>query len=163
MKSKQLGIVIVILSVVVIIMMLSFKIQLDKQQLKACAETCGEMGSDSCTIDSCPFHKGNNNLNWFPILASIMVAGLGGIGLYLSFSKNEKIIEQKEYDLSMLDDDEKRVFNFVKEKPDGVYQSEIVEKLELSKVKVTRILDKLGQRNLIERKRRGMTNIVLLR
>ena len=33
----------------------------------------------------------------------------------------------------------------------------------MTKVKVTRILDKLEGRGLVERKRRGMTNVVMLK
>lgn len=46
---------------------------------------------------------------------------------------------------------------------DGVLpQSEIVETTDLSKATVSRALDGLEARNLVERKRRGMGNIVLL-
>lgn len=46
---------------------------------------------------------------------------------------------------------------------DGVLpQSEIVEQTELSKASVSRALDGLEVKNLVERKRRGMGNIVLL-
>ena len=162
MKPKQLGMGIVILSIVIILLMILFKVQFDKQQLMACAAACGEAGADQCAIESCPYHRGNI-IGWFPVITSILVAGLGGIGAYLIFSKEEKIIEKKEYDLSGLDEDEKKVFHLIKENEQGVYQSKIVEELNLSKVKVTRILDKLEQRELIERKRRGMTNIVILK
>lgn len=36
-------------------------------------------------------------------------------------------------------------------------------KTGLTKVKVTRILDRLEGREIIERKRRGMTNVVILK
>ena len=38
-----------------------------------------------------------------------------------------------------------------------------MEKLDIGKVKTTRLLDKLEAKQLIERKRRGMNNIVVLR
>jgi uncharacterized membrane protein len=162
MKPKHLGIAIVILSIAIITLMLSFKLQYDRQQLKACAEACGQAGAESCTIASCPYHKGGT-LSWIPLLVSSLVAGLGGIGIYLALSKDEKIITQKEYDLSGLSDNEKKAFGLVKEKKEGIYQSKIVEKLSLSKVKVTRILDKLEQHELIERKRRGMSNLIVVK
>jgi hypothetical protein len=162
MKPKQLGMAIVILSILVIVLMLFFKIQFDRQQLQACADACGDQGADSCSIDSCPYHQ-NGSLDWIPILSTILVAGLGGIGVFLLFSKEEKIIEQKEYDLSGLGEEEKKVFYLVKEEENGAYQSRIVDALGLSKVKVTRILDKLEQKGLVERKRRGMTNIIVLK
>ena len=163
MKPKQLGMAIIILSIIVIGLMISFIVQLDKQQLEACTDMCGQEGGDACTIDSCPLHKGRNAVGWIPILASIMVAGLGGMGIYLLFSKEEKIINQKEYDLTKLNEMEKKIFHLVKESPGEIYQSEIVTKLELSKVQTTRILDKLERKGFIERKRRGMTNMVSLK
>jgi len=46
---------------------------------------------------------------------------------------------------------------------DGVLpQSEIVEQTDLSKASVSRALDGLEVKNLVERKRRGMGNVVLL-
>ena len=45
----------------------------------------------------------------------------------------------------------------------SVLQSELVSTTGLTKVKVTRILDKLEGKGLIERRRRGMTNIVILK
>jgi uncharacterized membrane protein len=43
------------------------------------------------------------------------------------------------------------------------FQSEVVEKTGWSKVKVTRTLDKLESRRLLERRRRGLTNIIVLK
>ena len=45
----------------------------------------------------------------------------------------------------------------------NMYQTDIIQKTNLNKVKITRILDSLEAQNLIERKRRGMTNIVVLK
>lgn len=46
---------------------------------------------------------------------------------------------------------------------DGVLpQSDIVERTDLSKATVSRTLDSLEAKNLVERKRRGMGNVVLL-
>ena len=45
----------------------------------------------------------------------------------------------------------------------SIFQSELVNKSGHTKVKVTRILDRLEGKDLIERKRRGMTNIVILK
>jgi len=45
----------------------------------------------------------------------------------------------------------------------AMFQSDLMEKLEIGKVKTTRLLDKLESKQLIERKRRGRNNIVVLR
>lgn len=101
------------------------------------------------------------------------------IGLFLIFAReSEKIIvkkikpyakiEAKEFDRKSLekmnlDKEEKQAMNLLLENEGSIYQSELAEKLGLSKVRITRILDSLEGRGLIERKRRGMTNIVVLK
>jgi uncharacterized membrane protein len=45
----------------------------------------------------------------------------------------------------------------------AMFQSDLVEKSGFQKVKVTRLLDRLEGLSIIERRRRGMTNIVLLK
>jgi hypothetical protein len=103
------------------------------------------------------------------------------IGLYLIFfgeeekiiTKIKKIAQQIEpakitkgnYKKIMgtLDRDEKQVFEKIIESEGSIFQSDLADKTKLNKVKVTRILDKLEGKNLIERKRRGMTNVVILK
>ncbi len=162
MNSKQLGIVLTVISVVVLVSLIIFIRQFDKHLTQACVEACGTAEGSVCTATACPYNQGKGLL-WVPIGASILIAMIGGIGLFLAFSKSEKIIRQKEYDISRLSEDEKKAFRCIKESKDGIYQSELVQKLDLSKVKVTRILDGLEQQGIIERKRRGMTNIIVLK
>lgn len=42
-------------------------------------------------------------------------------------------------------------------------QSALVEATDMNKVKVTRVLDRLEAQDLVERRRRGMTNVVVLK
>lgn len=96
------------------------------------------------------------------------------IGLYLIlFAKEKNIKEEKikikidkeKYKdiLNQLIPEEKQVLEKILEGEGAVFQSDLVEKTGWNKVKVTRILDKLEGKGLIERKRRGMTNIVTLK
>ena len=105
----------------------------------------------------------------FAIIAVIII-----IGLVIMFSKpKEKIVikkvkeqvevKRKLIDYSKLDKEEKVVVKIIEQADGTIFQSDLVEKSGFSKVKVTRILDKLEGRQLIERKRRGMTNVVVLR
>lgn len=95
------------------------------------------------------------------------------IGLYLIFfGKEEKItketmskrITKEDYReiFNTLNEDEKFIFEKIIEEQGTIYQSDLVDKSKFTKVKVTRILDKLEGKGLIERKRRGMTNVVVL-
>lgn len=103
------------------------------------------------------------------------------VGLYLIFfGKEEKVVtkiktikphvEQKKISQESyqkikkeLPGDERLVFEKIIESEGSIFQSELVGKTSFPKVKVTRILDKLEGKGLVERKRRGMTNIVILK
>jgi len=94
------------------------------------------------------------------------------IGIVIMFSKQEiiekikkveKEVKRKPLDYSKLDKDEKVLIKILDQSEGTIFQAELVEKSGMDKVKVTRILDRLEGRQLIERKRRGMSNIVILR
>ena len=160
MKSQQLGIIILVLSVLSIGLLLYAKVQIDRHLLESCAATCGGNG-DSCTMNFCPYRQ-SNNVSWIPVFASILVSALGGIGLYLALLPPEKFVEQKEYNLSTLTNEEKNLFYRIQQDKQGLYQSKLAEELGVSKVHMTRLLDRLEGLGLVERKRRGLTNIVVV-
>lgn len=101
------------------------------------------------------------------------------VGLYLIFfGKEEKIVtktikeqikpkqitkENYEKVMKELSADEKQVLEKIIEAQGTVFQSDLVDKTGFTKVKITRILDKLEGKDIIERKRRGMTNVVILK
>ena len=96
------------------------------------------------------------------------------IGLFFIFAKeNEKIIvkqktitkpeKRKPINTSNLNKQEKEVIKLLQEEKGTVFQADLMEKLGIGKVGVTRLLDKLEAKQLIERKRRGMNNIVVLK
>lgn len=91
------------------------------------------------------------------------------IGLYFVFfgERREKTKKKEELSpnkvLANLNPDEKKVMNTILEEEGSVFQSFLVEKTNYSKVKISRILDKLEGKGLIDRKRRGMTNVVILK
>ncbi len=58
---------------------------------------------------------------------------------------------------------EKEIYEVVLESDGVVEQSTIVEENDLSKSHVSRKLDVLESRDLVERKRRGMGNVVVLK
>ncbi len=62
-----------------------------------------------------------------------------------------------------LKDDEQKIYKAILESDGIANQSELTEKTELSKSNVSRALDLLESKGLVERKRRGMGNIILLK
>ncbi|MEK6827253.1 MAG: hypothetical protein AABX99_02095, partial [Nanoarchaeota archaeon] len=92
------------------------------------------------------------------------------IGLVIIFTKpKEKIIiktikeKKKKLDLSGLDKNEREAVEIIQKENGAMFQNALMEKLGIGKVGITRLLDKLEAKQLIERKRRGMNNIVVLK
>ena len=125
---------------------------------------------ETCTMGiNCVMHEtANTQLGiGFGIVLVIAV-----IGFYIMFSKpDEKIvvkkvkekISKKKLDLSNLEKDEKKVVNLLVGEGKAMFQRSLMEKMEIGKVKMTRLLDKLEAKQFIIRKRRGMNNIVVLK
>jgi uncharacterized membrane protein len=161
MNPKKLGILMLLGNVIVLSLILLMKAEINSQQLKTCEGICANNEAGSCDISSCPFQQENQAV-WMLDAAGLFLAILAGVSIYIIFSKDVKTMEAKEYDLSKMSDEERGIFLFVKAKK-GVYQSDIVKEFNISKVKVTRILDSLSKKELIERKRTPTTNLIELK
>lgn len=103
------------------------------------------------------------------------------IGIFLVLSKEEKVeriiekvvtpkaepkkITKESYESVMkaLDANEGKIMEIIIEEDGAIFQSALVDKSGFSKVKVSRILDKLEGKGMVERRRRGMTNMVILK
>ncbi|OIO63175.1 hypothetical protein COT48_00350 [Candidatus Woesearchaeota archaeon CG08_land_8_20_14_0_20_47_9] len=166
MKNKHAGYLIVGISVLIGFIIYSFDHALKELVSTACSHG-----------PSCPMW-GTINLQT-NISLGVMVF-VGFIGLYFIFFSKEEIvtkiktvkqqiepkkITKQNYQkiMSDLSDDEKLIFEKILEAEGTIFQSDLVDKSNLAKVKVTRLLDRLEGKGLIERKRRGMTNIVILK
>jgi len=156
LENKNVGWLIVGIGVVMAIVVLLFNSVLKD----AIGLTC----SHGLT---CEMYTNVNIQTWISlsIVAIVLV-----IGFVIMFSKpKERIIiknikeKKKKLDLTGLDKDEKKVIELLQIENGGMFQADLMEKLEIGKVKTTRLLDKLEAKQLIERKRRGMNNIVVLR
>src|SRR3989344_3743780 len=130
----------------------------------------------SCGIEhavSCPMTQSVNQQTY---LALGIVGLLIVIAIILIFSKPyERIVIQekkvrvevpekkKKIDTSSLNKDEKKVIELLQKENGTMFQADLMEKIEVGKVGMTRLLDKLEAKQFIERKRRGMNNVVGLR
>jgi uncharacterized membrane protein len=123
---------------------------------------------DTCTHgDSCSMYDTIAVQTW----VSLAIVGVVLIiGIVLMFVKpKEKVIvktikeKKKKKDYSSLDKKEKEVVNLLLNEGNAMFQADLMEKLNIGKVGVTRLLDKLESKQIVERKRRGMNNLVVLR
>lgn len=88
---------------------------------------------------------------------------VAGLFLFLQKKPEEKALSNARKSAKSLGGDEAKLFDIIVESNGLVFQNELVEKMALSKVKITRLLDKLEAKGLVERKRRGMTNVIVLK
>jgi len=59
--------------------------------------------------------------------------------------------------------DEKRILSLIIEEGGTIFQSQLVDRSGYSKTKVSLILDRLEAKKILERKRRGMSNAIVLK
>jgi len=158
MKNKNVGFLIVGLAVIIGVVVLIFNMGLKN----IVGETCSH--GSSCTMYDTIATQTN---------ISLAIAGLVLlIGLFFIFSKeNEKIVikkvkekeKKKKINLNGLDKIEKQAVKLIQEENGAMFQKTLMERLEIGKVGMTRLLDKLEAKQIVERKRRGMNNIVILK
>lgn len=160
MENKNVGYLLLGIAVLFVIITFAF------------SSTLKEFVDASCTLAHgtgvCPMYETIDKQTYIAL-------GLIGViiitSLILIFSKqSEKIVvkkikekvEKKILDTSELKTEEKQVLKIIQENK-TIFQADLIDKTGFGKAKVTRILDRLESREFIERKRRGMTNIVVLK
>ena len=82
--------------------------------------------------------------------------------LYIDFKKTDKNKKKQKIVSTILDGDEKILYDIIKEKNE-ILQKDLVYESGFSKAKVTRILGKLDNKKLIVRKPWGNTNKILIK
>ncbi len=156
MENKNVGWLIIGIAVVIGIIVLIFNLGLK------------DIVGETCTHGpTCSMYDTISVQTWI----SLAIAGIILIiGLVLVFTKpKEKIIvkkvaeKKKKLDLNGLDKEERQVIKILQEENGAVFQRTLMEKLGIGKVGITRLMDKLEAKQLIERKRRGMNNIIVLK
>ena len=164
MKNKHVGFIIIGIAVVFFFVVMSYN-----NALQTIVDT-------TCTHgETCPMHI---TVKTQEVISYSLMGLLVSIGILIAyFVKDEKIVERKSIEQSRvklskdelnekienLEDDEKNIMQIVLREDGSVYQSDLIKESKLSKVKMTRLLDRLEGKGLIERKRRGMTNVIILK
>lgn len=164
MENRKVGYLVIGMAIIIGVIVLLFNNALRS----IVASTC--VHGPSCSM--------YGNIRIQTIISLVLIGAIIIIGLVLVFSKEkervivrtrrikdelvEKLREEKKKNLKLLDKEEKVVYGILI-KEGSMFQADLVDKSGFGKVKVTRILDKLENKNIIERKRRGMNNIVILR
>ncbi len=159
MELRKLGFALVAVTALLAVLLGIVKANFDSQA----AFLCEKFHENQLDMQQCPAHK--SNTSWIITASFALVFALMALGLFLITYKPPGAVEKPavEVDLSKLDSDEAAVYGTMKAGSGSSYQGDLVKATGFSKVKVTRVLDRLESRGVVERKRRGMTNLVVLR
>ena len=117
--------------------------------------------------EECTMYGAMNSQLWISLTITLIIFVIG-IMIMLTKPKEKIIIklkkeQKKKMNSSALDKDEKKVIELLQQENGAIFQKTLMEKLGIGKVGITRLLDKLEAKQFIERKRRGMNNIVVLK
>jgi len=160
MENKNVGYILLGISILITLIIFMFKTALTS------------FVDSSCTLahggNYCPMY---DTISQQTYLSLAIVGILLIVSLVLIISKpQEKLViktiekkkQSKPIDTSNLTKEEKLVLNLII-KDKTIFQADIIDKTSFNKAKITRIIDRLEGKGLVERKRRGMTNIIVLK
>lgn len=165
MERKTLGQVLLAAGVIAAILLILLKIQTDTQGSFLCELVERD---PMLTMAECPAH--GSPVEWMLLVLFAISVAVALVGVHLlrapeshKTEKLDKKPESKSYDLARLSEEEKKIHDLLTANDNSMYQSDLIKETGFSKVKMSRLLDKMYAKGLIERKRRGMTNVVILR
>lgn len=162
MENKNVGYIILGMSVLIIIIIFMFKGTLTSFVNASCDLSHGG--------EYCPMYDTIDKQTYLSLgIAGILLI----VGLVLIFSKQperlivktrtiEKRPQRTIFDTKDLRQEEKQVLKLIQDNR-TIFQADLIEKTGFGKVKMTRIIDRLEGKGFVERKRRGMTNVVVLK
>lgn len=163
MENKKLGFVILSISILASILTFGFM---------------GVLGRQTSALQCYPTNECQRveSLLGLSHMAVGLISFIGALGIYLLFfstseeailkrleeEKNMKITEDKfELVLKAMDDNEKKVLKAIKEQ-EGITQSTLRYRADLSKAKVSQILSDFEKKHLVKRESKGKTYSVYL-
>ena len=163
MENKKLGFVILSISIVASVLAFGF---------------LGVLGKQTTALQCYPTNECQRveSLLGLSHIAVGLISFIGALGIYLLFfSTSEEAIlkrleeekhmkiEQDKFELILkaMDDNEKKVLKAIKEQ-EGITQSTLKYRTDLSKAKVSQILTDFEKKHLIKREEKGKTYAVYL-
>ncbi len=153
-NTKYIGAIVIVFGVLVALLINSFSGLVTMINTGECACEAGGLCSQVPVLTQ--FYIGYT-----------MAAALAVVGVFLLIFGKRPVIEggkeKWNKNLKKLSGDEKGVYETLIGSEGFMFQSDIVEKSGFPKAKVSRILDKMEAKGLLERKRRGMANAVVLK
>jgi hypothetical protein len=155
-KNSFIGIGLILVAIVLAMVVGYFRYAVAVVQ----ADQCG------MTVDECPHAKNIPPEVFAGYTIAIVIGAIGAylvIGDFRSARFRTQSAQEFHKVAGALRGEEKTLYDLVASSDGVMFQSDLVDKSGLQKVKVSRVLDKLEAQGLLERRRRGMSNVVVLK
>lgn len=157
--TKILGIIIIVISLVLFFINYSMTQTIVKLRLEL---------HKNCNLppEACPY---KSSIPIESVFGYIFASITGVFGLFLILATKQREIEITKQRsklieaIKSLSNEEKKIYEIIRDSDGIIFQSDLILKSGFSKVKVSRILDKLEIKGIVERRRRGMSNVIILK
>lgn len=163
--TRYIGVLLAVIGIANFVIMYNFSIEMIQM-------IDSEHGGSCMSFEGCP-HIAVLNQAYLGYGLSAAVIAIGILLVIFGGHKPEEKPQIKGSDsekkfkwsenIKTLTGDEKLVYETVAASDGVIFQSELVEKSGFPKAKVSRMLDRLEASGLVERKRRGMSNAIVLK
>jgi len=156
-NTRYMGVLLIVLSVVLFVIMFNFSQAMlgiiDSGQIGSCEE-----------YSMCP-HVTVLNQTYLGYLVALIILMVGIVMVIFGGVPEEAVKAKTDWDKTLrnLSGDEKEVYEKIMASEGMIFQGSLVEQTGFPKAKVSRILDKMEGRGLLERRRRGMSNAIVLK
>lgn len=156
-NNRTVGYLVIGFAILLAIVLAAVQTSNDEKDVRLCENT-QMLGLD---MASCPAHT--SNIGWYIMVAFGIAFFILAVGIYLALFQNNAEKAVQIVDISKLEEGEKRVYELLKAAKGSMFQGDLIKQLGYTKVTVSRILDRMEQKDIVERKRRGMSNLVVLK
>ena len=106
------------------------------------------------------------NYSIFEVIFLMILSSIGFYNLINNYKFQKNVIKKKKKEkqiLNLLEKDELKIYKFLLEKNNEIYQKDLIYELGLNKVKITRVLNNLVKKNLIEKISYSNTNKIKIK
>lgn len=156
LNSKVFGLIMIVTSLILFFSLWSITAKLNKELHKDCP----------IPEQYCPFKTSYPIESYIGFTGILILFTLGTILTFTTRLTEKESVEKKQKIkkiVKSLKGEEKTIYDIIVNSDGAAFQTDLIEKTGFSKVKVSRILDKLETKGIVERRRRGMSNIVVLK
>lgn len=109
---------------------------------------------------SCPTHANLDVQRIFNIILTLIVIGISAYFISVDYLRTRFYLKKTKIAIS---GDERQIYDYLREHANKAEQSELIRTFGITKVKMTRVLNRLEKKGVIERKRSGLGNIIELK